>query len=40
MGNMLSRWTNVFTEDGQKGWRDRDGEFEPQYQSKETLLEA
>jgi len=26
-GNMLSRWTNFLTEDGEKGWRDRDGEF-------------
>src|SRR4029079_5075496 len=27
-GNMLSRWTNFLTEDGEKGWRDRDDEFE------------
>ncbi|PZR26715.1 MAG: hypothetical protein DI535_13445 [Citrobacter freundii] len=26
-GNMLSRWTNFLTEDGEKEWRDRDGEF-------------
>ena len=27
-GNMMSRWTNFLTEDGEKEWRDRDGEFE------------
>jgi hypothetical protein len=26
-GNMLSRWTNFLTEDGEKNWRDRDSEF-------------
>ena len=26
-GNMKSRWTNLFTEDGEKPDRDRDGEF-------------
>lgn len=26
-GNMLSRWTNFLTEDGEKDWRDRDAEF-------------
>ena len=26
-GNMLSRWTNIFTEDGEKPWRNRDREF-------------
>jgi hypothetical protein len=25
--NMLSRWTNFLTEDGEKEWRDRDGEW-------------
>jgi hypothetical protein len=29
-GNMLSRWTNFLTEDGEKSWRDRDAEFEAQ----------
>lgn len=28
-GNMLSRWTNFLTEDGDKPWRQRDAEFEP-----------
>jgi len=27
-GNMLSRWTNFLTEDGEKSWRVRDAEFE------------
>lgn len=26
-GNMLSRWTNILTEDGEKAWRKRDDEF-------------
>ena len=26
-GNMLSRWTNFLTEDGEKAWRQRDEEF-------------
>jgi hypothetical protein len=37
-GNMLSRWTNLLTEDGEKSWRKRDEEFEEQYLSKEALL--
>lgn len=27
-GNMLSRWTEFLTTDGEKEWRERDGEFE------------
>jgi hypothetical protein len=27
-GNMLSRWTDFLTSDGEKDWRNRDGEFE------------
>jgi len=38
-GNMLSRWTNFLTEDGEKLWRKRDEEFEIQSLSKEQLLE-
>lgn len=31
-GNMLSRWTDFLTTDGEKDWRNRDSEFEsPQY---------
>lgn len=38
-GNMLSRWTNFLTEDGEKSWRDRDGEFESTIKTREELLE-
>lgn len=38
-GNMQSRWTNFLTEDGEKPTRNRDAEFEPMSQSKETLLQ-
>ena len=37
-GNMLSRWTNFLTEDGEKEWRHRDSEFEDTFQTKEELL--
>ena len=37
-GNMLSRWTNFLTEDGEKPWRKRDDEIEVQNLSKEELL--
>ncbi len=38
-GNMLSRWTDFLTSDGEKEWRNRDDEFEDTYKSKEELLE-
>lgn len=38
-GNMLSRWTNFLTEDGEKAWRQRDEEFEVHNYSKQQLLE-
>lgn len=38
-GNMLSRWTNFLTEDGEKPWRNRDQEFERRTLSKEALLQ-
>ena len=38
-GNMLSRWTNFLTEDGEKEWRQRDDEFETHPYSKEKLLQ-
>ena len=38
VGNMLSRWTNFLTEDGEKTWRQRDSEFEDTYNSKEELI--
>ncbi|MES1223722.1 MAG: DUF1572 family protein [Bacteroidota bacterium] len=38
-GNMLSRWTNFLTEDGEKEWRHRDAEFEIHSFTKMQLLE-
>lgn len=38
VGNMLSRWTNFLTEDGEKKWRHRDSEFEDTFQTKEELI--
>jgi hypothetical protein len=38
-GNMLSRFTNFLTEDGEKEWRNRDEEFNEQQSSKEKLIE-
>ncbi|MCB0462936.1 MAG: DUF1572 family protein [Flavobacteriaceae bacterium] len=40
VGNMLSRWTNFLTEDGEKTWRERDQEFEDTYSNKEEMLKA
>lgn len=37
-GNMLSRWTNFLTEDGEKHWRKRDAEFEPMQCSRQDLM--
>ncbi|HRB70299.1 DUF1572 family protein [Flavobacterium sp. WV_118_3] len=38
-GNMLSRWTDFLTTDGEKEGRNRDSEFEETIIDKETLLE-
>ncbi len=38
-GNMLSRWTNFLTEDGEKEWRKRDEEFEIHQYTKQELIE-
>lgn len=38
-GNMLSRWTDFLTTDGEKEWRNRDAEFENDLTSKEQVLE-
>ena len=38
-GNMLSRFTNFLTEDGEKEWRQRDAEFENQDFSKQQLID-
>jgi hypothetical protein len=37
-GNMLSRWTDFLTTDGEKDWRDRDSEFENSLLSKQEIL--
>ena len=39
-GNMLSRWTDFLTSDGEKSWRDRDAEFEEAYPDKKSMMEA
>lgn len=39
VGNMLSRFTNFLTEDGEKEWRNRDDEFEVHKYSKQQLIE-
>lgn len=38
VGNMLSRWTDFLTTDGEKEWRNRDGEFEEILKTKPELL--
>jgi len=37
-GNLTSRWTDFRTTDGEKPWRDRDGEFLEQHEPREQLL--
>lgn len=39
-GNMLSRFTDFLTSDGEKSWRKRDEEFEDTYTSKAEMLDA
>jgi hypothetical protein len=39
-GNMLSRWTDFLTTDGEKETRNRDGEFENDFQTKDEVLTA
>lgn len=38
-GNMLSRWTNFLTEDGEKEWRKREEEFDADIKTRKELLE-
>ncbi|MFC5471618.1 DUF1572 family protein [Cohnella suwonensis] len=38
-GNMISRWTDFLTSDGEKPWRERDGEFVDDVGSLERLKE-
>jgi hypothetical protein len=37
-GNMLSRWTDFLTTDGEKEWRNRDAEFEVTIKTKDELV--
>src|SRR5919112_1216049 len=38
-GNMLSRWTDFLTSDGEKEWRKRDEEFENDLTGKNQLMD-
>ena len=38
-GNLISRWTDFLTTDGEKPTRNRDGEFESTFETREELLE-
>ena len=38
-GNMLSRWTNFLTEDGEKPWRNRDDEFVNTFKTKQEVID-
>jgi uncharacterized damage-inducible protein DinB len=38
VGNMLSRWTNFLTEDGEKEWRQRDDEFIDTLETKAEII--
>ncbi|WP_422104273.1 DUF1572 family protein [Winogradskyella sp.] len=40
VGNMLSRWTNFLTEDGEKEWRYRDDEFVDTLNSKDAIINS
>lgn len=38
-GNMVSRWTDFLTTDGEKADRNRDGEFEDDFKGREQLMQ-
>jgi hypothetical protein len=38
-GNMLSRWTDFLTTDGEKDWRNRDAEFEDDNRTRAELMD-
>jgi hypothetical protein len=38
-GNMLSRFTNFLTDDGEKEWRQRDEEFEIHHDSRQQVID-
>jgi hypothetical protein len=37
-GNLLSRWTDILTTDGEKPWRNRDDEFVDTFTAREELI--
>jgi len=37
-GNLLSRWTDFLTTDGEKPWRNRDDEFVDSFKTRDELL--
>ncbi len=39
-GNMLSRFTDFLTTDGEKPWRNREAEFDESYPDKKTMMVA
>ena len=39
-GNMLSRFTDFLSSDGEKEWRDRDSEFENDIPTREKLMQS
>ncbi len=39
-GNMLSRFTDFLTSDGEKPWRNREAEFDESYPDKKSMMEA
>jgi hypothetical protein len=39
-GNMLSRFTDFLTSDGEKSWRNREAEFEVGYANKKEMIDA
>jgi Protein of unknown function (DUF1572) len=38
-GNMLSRWTDLLTTDGEKPWRQRDAEFEHEELTRDAMMQ-
>ena len=38
-GNMLSRWTDFLTSDGEKEWRQREAEFDADIKDQQELME-
>lgn len=39
-GNMISRWTDIFTSDGEKPTRNREAEFTPSAPPRQTILDT